>query len=119
MMNDELTPEAFWAAVAPLPPTLPVFYRLYYNNDGTPICYTMEDLPGNYIELDLETYRLSPPNVRVVDGKIVVVKIASTVSKLQPNVDRGVPCDPRDVCIIVDESQPHIKWSLKTNDTSA
>ena len=95
---------------------MPVFYRLYYNLDGTPVCYTMEDLPGTYIEIDCETYTISRPNVRVVDGKIKILKESDTVSKLQPSSTEGTACNPKDVCVIVDVNQPHNKWNIKTNE---
>lgn len=94
----------------------PVFYRLYYNPDGTPVCYTMEDLPGTYIEIDHETYKLSRPNVRVVDKKIKILTQSDTVSKLQPDQNQGVACHPSDVSVVVNETQPHIKWSTVTHD---
>ena len=111
-----MTEEEFWAALAPVE-SKPVFYRLYYNEDGSPICYSMEELPHNYIELTLEEYRLSPPNVRVVNGKLVVIKPANLVKQLAPS-NKGTPCHPNDICIVVNELQPHTKWSIKTNEAS-
>lgn len=116
-MSNETT-DNFWTAWhdwTPEPPA-PVFYRLYYNDDGTPICYSMQDLPGKYIELDLEQYRLSPPNVRVVDGRLKVINPATAVTKLHPNIT-GTTCHPGDVCIVVDPAEPHVKWNTQTNDT--
>ena len=117
-MSNETT-NNFWEAFnawIPEPPKT-VFYRLYHTNDGTPICYSMEDLPGKYIELTLEEYRLSPPNVRVVNGRLAVVTPTSTVTKLHPSVE-GTPCHPNDVCIVVDTSEPHTNWSTQTNETN-
>jgi hypothetical protein len=115
-MSNETT-NNFWQAFNTweLETPKPVFYRLYYNDDGTPICYSMEDLPGKYIELTLEEYSLSPPNVRVVNGRLQVVTPASTVTKLHPSVD-GTPCHPGDVCIVVDTAQPHTNWSTQINE---
>ena len=112
----EITPEEFWAVLHTPIETKPIFYRLYYNDDGTLICYSMEDLPGNYIEIDVETYHRTPANVRVVDGKLKEIKIASLVKKLVPS-DCGVSCDPRDICVVTD-SQPNIKWSIKTYESN-
>ena len=111
-----MTEEEFLAPFAPVE-NKPIFFRLYYNDDGSPICYSMEDLPHNYIELTAEQYHWSPPNVRVVNGQMVVVKPANIVKKLVPDSE-GTPCDPKDVCIIVAEHQPHTKWSIKTNETN-
>jgi hypothetical protein len=101
----------FWAALAPQPAPPEPSYRLYYDEQGLPLFYSMEDKPGNYIELDSKTYAESPAHVRIVDGKLVHLKI-NVVHKLHPG-DVGTPCDPTDVTIIVREDQEHIKWSLK------
>lgn len=113
----EMTPEEFWSILHAPIETKSVFYRLYHDAEGMPICYSMEELPHNYIELTLEEYRLSPPNVRVVDGKMVVIKPANIVKQLVPGND-GIPCHPNDVCIVVNEARPHTKWSIKTNETN-
>ena len=115
-MSDELTAEEFWATLHSIPESKPVFYRLYYNNDGTPIIYSMEHLPDNYIEVDQKTYVSAPFNVRVVDGKLTYIKPVITVKKLQPNHVTGVACDPCDVCVVVGTDQPHIKWTIVNNE---
>jgi hypothetical protein len=112
----ELTEKEFWSALKSIPTPAPVFYRLYYNDDGTPIIYSMEKLPGNYIEVDQQTYVLSAFNVRVVDGKLVYIKPIITVKKLQPNTVTGIACAPHDVCVIVGSDQPHIKWTIVHNE---
>ena len=103
--------QEFWAALAPLPAPPDPVYRLYYNELGDPLFYSMENVPGNYINIDHETYQTAPPHIRVIDGKLVILK-TSVVHKLKPG-ETGVTCDPQDVCVVVDESHPHIKWSLK------
>lgn len=112
-----MTEEEFWAIMSAPVEQATVSYRLYYNDDGTPICYSMEDLPHNYIELTPEEFHLSPPNVRVANGKMIIIKPASYVKKLIPST-QGVACDPRDICVIVNETQPNIHWSLKSNETN-
>ena len=97
------------------PDPQPVFYRLYYRDDGTPICYSMEDMPGNYIELDATTYSRSPGNVRVVDGKLKEFQPKGVVTKLKPRAT-GTPCHPDDIGIVVNKDQPHITWSLETDE---
>jgi len=116
MSEKPMTPEEFWAILHAPIETKPIFYRLYYNDDGSLLCYSMEDLPGNYIEIDAETYGLRSSNVRVVDGKIKEIKPASLVKKLTPG-EHGVACDPRDICIVT-TNEPNIIWSVKTNETS-
>jgi hypothetical protein len=56
-MSQETT-DNFWQAIKEFhwPEPEPIFFRLYYKEDGSPIVYTMEDLPGNYIDVDRDTY---------------------------------------------------------------
>lgn len=112
----ELTEQEFWSILQATSEPAPVFYRLYYNDDGTPIIYSMEQLPGNYIDVDQTTYVLSPFNVQVVDGKLTYIKPVITVKKLQPDTTNGTACDPRDVCVVVDNAQPHTKWTIVNNE---
>jgi hypothetical protein len=114
----ELTPDNFWSILHAMPEPMTVSHRLYYDNAGNLIMYSMEDLPGNYIQVDPATYALAPANVRVVDKKIIYIKPAITVKKLQPNNSNGTTCDPRDVCVVVRPDQEHTKWSIKTNETN-
>jgi hypothetical protein len=107
--------EEFWVILQAMPAPIPTFYRLYYNDDGSPIIYSMENLPGNYIEVDQSIYVLAPFNVKVSDGKLVYIKPVITVKKLQPSTD-GTACDPQDVCIVVNTDQPHIKWTKVSNE---
>jgi hypothetical protein len=99
------------------PEPKPVSYRLYYNEDGTPKCYTMEDLPGKYVEIDRETYLAHLWNVRVIDNKLQIIPPAIAVNKLRPNEAVGTPCHTQDVCVIVSLDQSHTKWKLITNET--
>jgi hypothetical protein len=110
-MNDK----EFWSILQDIPETKQIFYRLYYNDDGSPIIYSMEDLPGNYIKVDQSIYILAPFNVKVSDGKLVYIKPVITVKKLQPSID-GTACNPQDVCIVVNIDQPHIKWTTVSNE---
>jgi hypothetical protein len=111
---NKITVEDFWKVWSePVADVLPVSYRLYYNDDGSVICYTMEDLPGTYIEVDLQEYLVASCNVRVVDKKLIHLPTAILVTKLQPNLSTGTACDPQDVCVVVNENIPHVKWSIK------
>ena len=109
----DLTEQEFWSILQAMPEPKPVFYRLYYNDDGSPIIYSMEDLPGNYIEVDQSTYALAPFNVMVINNKLVYVKPKITVKKLYPLESTGTTCDTGDVCVVVRPDQPHTKWGLK------
>jgi len=110
-MNE--TTENFWRALAePVPEPAPIFFRLYYNERGEPVSYSMEHLPGNYIEIDVETYHRSSFNVRVVDGKIVPIVHKKPTSKLKPGTT-GTPCHPTNVSVIASPNQDHQFWTLK------
>ena len=116
MSNQPLTEEQFWSVLSAMPAPQPVFFRLYHDEQGRVLFYSMEDLPGTYIEIDAETFARSRTNMRVKDGKLV--EIARTTStKLIPG-DTGTPCDPTDVSIVVSEQQPNIKWSKRTYESN-
>jgi hypothetical protein len=109
MNNNEIF-EEFWNNYV-WPESVPVFYRLYYNDAGEPVVYSMEDLPGKYIEITSEQFAASNPHVRVREGKLVLLQFART-SKLIPS-DSGTPCDPYNITIVVDENQNSQRWNLK------
>jgi hypothetical protein len=111
------TEDNFWKAwVEPLPESAPIFFRLYYDEKGEPLSYSMEELPGNYIDIDAETYARSSFLVRVIDNKLVHVAPKKIINKLVPD-DIGVSCYEHNVSIVVDETYPHIKWSLRSNES--
>lgn len=88
-------------------------YRVYFDDDGALLFYSMEDLPGNYVVIDREFYAGSPTNVRLRDGKLTVIT-APTGSKLVPST-QGISCDARDITIVSEES-PCQKWIRRTYD---
>jgi len=98
------------------PESKPVTYRLYYNDNGMPKCYSMEDLPGKYIEVDKETYVLAMWNVRVVNGKLHVIQPAVQIKKLRPGAVTGTLCHPLDVCVVVAPDQPYTTWNTTINE---
>jgi hypothetical protein len=107
--NNEIF-EQFWQDFK-WPEPAPVFYRVYYGEPGEPLVYSMEDLPGKYIEITAEQYAASDPHARVRDGKLIHPQVAQ-VSKLAP-ATTGTPCDPVNVAIVVAESQSNQKWKLR------
>lgn len=115
MSDQGMTAEEFWAALAPAEPP-PKSYRLYYDERGRPLFWTMQNEPGNYIEIDADTYQRQPKHIRVRDGKLVEL-ITQEIKKLIPG-NAGTCCDPRDVCVVVTDNQPNIKWSLKIDETN-
>lgn len=110
----EMTEEEFWAIWQNSEPAATpgkIEYRLYYDENGFPLFYSSEDVPGMYIAIDQETYLNSPKYIRVIDGKIIEAEFCWT-KKIAPS-SQGQSCDPWDVCVIVEQTQPHTKWSLK------
>jgi len=90
----------------------PIF-RLYYDEKGKVLHYTTEDLPGNHIVIDSQTFAESRYDIRVIDGQIVKNVNYIIVEKLVPS-NNGTPCHPYDVSIIVDENYINKKcWSVK------
>ena len=102
--------QEFWSILTNMPIPKPVSYRAYHDSSGQVVAYSMEELSGDYIEIDVDTYRLSPVNARVVNGQLVVLTNTPQVSKLKPGTV-GTACDPRDVAVVVAESS--VKWSLQ------
>jgi hypothetical protein len=111
-----MTPEEFWAILHAMPEPKPVFWKLYYDADGKPIQYSMEDLPGTYIDVDPITYAHANMNVRVRDGKLVEITWLTT-KKLVPG-NTGLPCHPNNVAVVVAEDQPHTKWRKQTHESN-
>jgi hypothetical protein len=110
-----MTEQEFWDILFDVPDPKPVFFRLYYNNAGVPLFYSMEDVPGTYIEIDADTYARSSMRVRVLDGKIVQI-FCAPVYKLIPE-HTGTRCNPKDVSVI-SSKENDIKWTKKTYETN-
>lgn len=107
-----ITWEEFAAIHAAMPESQPISYRLYHDDQGRPIVYTMEHLPGNYIEIDRETYVAGSPWVRVIDGKLRHL-IMHPRQKLRPG-DTGTSCHPLDVAVV--DPSSGVFWSKHTYD---
>jgi hypothetical protein len=93
------------------PKIKPLIRRLYYDELGSPLFYTTEDLPGNYIDVTPEQMRDADMNIRVIKGKLVSLLPKSMVKKLRPS-DQGTPCDPNDITLIR-HTDPNTKWQMK------
>lgn len=105
----------FWSILHAMPEPQPVFFRLYHQ-DGVPLFYSMEDLPGTYIEIDAETFSRSPMHVRVRDGYLVESIWRATARLVHS--DTGTACHPDNVAIVVEETEPHQRWSKQTYETN-
>lgn len=110
-----MTEQEFWDILHTVPSPQPVFFRLYYDDLGAPIAYTMEDLPGNYIEIDAATFALGPLNVRVRNGKLVEI-VTMRSQKLVPGT-AGTLCHPRDISIVV-TTDPGAYWSKQVYESN-
>jgi len=113
------TTDNFWAVFNNWAHDTPavIFRRLYHDAQGMPLFYTMEDLPGLYIDVDPIVYVTASMTVRVVAGQLVKIDINSQSKKLVP-ISPGTCCDPQDICVVVDAAQIHTQWSLKNYDTN-
>lgn len=105
-----MTEQEFWDILFDVPESQPVFFRLYHDLKGHPLFYSMENLPGTYIEIDADTYARSSMQVRVQNGRIVQVS-CRPATKLTPG-NTGTACHVQDVAVIASNSS--IKWSKKT-----
>ena len=110
-----MTPDEFWSILHAVPQPHPVSYRLYHDSKGKPLFYSMDDVPGNYRDVDAETYARSPMNLRVINGQIKYINTAQG-EKLVPG-DAGYCCHPNSVDIVVTEQEPHTKWSKRIYET--
>ena len=108
-----MTPEEFFGAIANMAEPEPVFYRLYHDAAGVPLFYSMEDMPGTYIELTQDEYHHYRSQVRVRDGKLVPLTWQTT-QKIVPS-DTGTLCHEHDVAIVVKQNGTY--WSKKTYET--
>jgi len=86
-------------------------FRLYYDDQGRPICYSRTPMSGNYIEVTPEQFAIGDMSVRVKNNTLIK-PARSAQPKLVPG-DQGVCCHPRDVTVIVDAASDHLKWTMK------
>lgn len=107
--NTEIFQEFFASVRWPDPE--PVVLRLYHDERGRPVCYSCEHLPGAWISVTPAQYARASFRVRVEHGQLVEL-LDDARPKLHP-ADHGVPCSPHDVTVVVEQHQPHQKWSLR------
>jgi hypothetical protein len=96
---------------------VPVEMRLYYNDDGSIITYSCEELEGNYIVVDAETFAMGRIDVKVVNGKLEIITPIFTIDKLVESND-GVTCAIEDINILVsnDHDGESTKWTMKHDE---
>jgi hypothetical protein len=87
-------------------------YRLYYNSDGTPKYYSMEELEGTFIYVDQQTFQNCRYDIVVIKGVIKSLS-ENTISRYN-QVDQETPTtvrtDPTDILLVVDQSNSYILW---------
>lgn len=94
-------------------PQAPAEHRAYFDHKGTLLFYSMEDLPGNYVVVDQDTWACGATNIRLRDGQLIWIT-APDSSKLVPAM-HGVSCDARDVTVITTHD-PCQKWIKRDYD---
>lgn len=106
-----MTWEELVAIHAALPQPQPVVCRLYYDENGRPIVYTTDNLEGNYIEVDPETFAITPWNVQVVNNVLKHLPPKLYRNRLIPG-NGGTQCHCQDISVIVQAQGKH--WTRKT-----
>jgi len=81
--------------------------RLYHDEDGKPLFYTVDDLEGDYIVIPTEDLASARYDVLVKNGKLTLPE-KHNYQKLTPQ-DTGTECYVNDVSIIGRGQY----WSLK------
>lgn len=117
-MDSNNTTENFWEVWNNFqwPEPNPVTYRCYYHEDGTVDFYTMDDLPGRYIEVSREIYVASPHNAKIQNGVFHLIPKGRSIESLVPGQPQGTRCHPRDVCIVVLDHETGINWDIKQHE---
>lgn len=108
--NMAITLQEIQEALTGMPESKPLIYRLYHDSQGKLLFYSMEDLPGLYIDIDQETFARNASNVRVRDGKLQTITWQTT-AKLLPG-STGTQCHVKDVAVVVTQNGQH--WNKKT-----
>jgi hypothetical protein len=95
-----MTEQEFFDILGSMPDPKALSYRLYHDDRGRLLFYSMEDLPGTWVEIDQELFSRSPSRVRVIDGRVHELEWRQSV-KLRPS-QNGTPCHAQDVTIVYD-----------------
>lgn len=108
--------DAFWQAVTQhdwTPSQQKIEFRVYFDDHGKITCYSMEDLPGNYIVVDRHTWEQTRMDLRVKDGQLIKITQAGSW-RLVPDADGDHHCHSQDICIVVPASSENTQlWKVK------
>lgn len=89
-------------------------FRLYYNpEDGTPLHYSMEDLPGTFIVVDSQTFNEMRYDIVVRDEKIIRISVPQSW-KLVHSDTGDYACHANDITLVVGNDYPKKQhWTAK------
>ncbi len=109
--------DSFWQAVADHQweqPELKQEFRLYHDDTGNVLYYSMEDLPGNYIIIDRQVFEEHRFDIKIRDGKIIKQNHPASW-KLTPTDSASYACHASDVSIVVSDDYENKKyWKVTT-----
>jgi hypothetical protein len=88
-----------------------LYFRLYHDDQGKPICYSRHALDDQYIDVTPEQFAIGDINVDVVNG-VLVHHAPPPPPKLRPS-DHGILCHQDDVTVVVQHAESAIKWNLE------
>ena len=87
-------------------------YKLYYDkNTGKPLFYSMDEVDGDFMVVDKETYVEARYDV-YIENDILIKKVFKDISKLTQHGSETT-CHADDISIISDNGT---NWSLRTYD---
>ena len=74
----------------------------------------MQELEGNWIPVDQQTFECCRYDIVVVDGKIKSLT-ENVIARyyISHESATSVCCDPHDITLIVDKNQEHIFWDYR------
>ena len=98
-------------------PKQKIEFRLYYDKKtGKPIEYSMQELEGDYIVIDANTYARPKIDIIIKDGKIIK-HCTSNVRKLviSPEDTSGTQCHKDDICLVTSTAQSvqSVYWKVR------
>jgi hypothetical protein len=93
-------------------------FKLYYNSDGSVNQYSMEDLPGDHIEIDADTFHACRYDVKIVKNKIISLSqtVISKYYQTDTAAENTVATDPWDILLLVSTDEPHILWDYRSDN---
>lgn len=89
----------------------PLIYRLYHDDQGHLLFYSMEHIPElKYVNITQEQFNRAESHVKVINGQIKQLDFIRP--KLIPHSLEGQSTHSKNVALIQPVDQPHILWNL-------